>query len=160
VDSAMERFLAEGMTRYKRASAALVSFGRAVEARLQAILAARATAAWGRFVPEKGRRPKSTKYWSEYPLFNAKWDGQLDGKPAQLSIDVNWFDAEGDTPFYAVSLDPAESLTDGLRSFRWRAGVRALDDGRGIRLEPDPAKFDLERDFGVLLDELARFLSA
>lgn len=158
MDSAMEQFVAEGMMRYKRASAVLVSFGKVMKRRLQQILSQRASVGWGRFAPGKGKSIKSTTYWSEYPLFNAKIDGLLGETPLRLSLEVNWFMAAGDYPYYAVSLEPAAPYCEQLQAFRWKPGVSPLGGNSGIGLDPDPSDFDLERDFGTLLDEMVRFL--
>jgi hypothetical protein len=156
----MDLFVAEGMRRYKRASATLVSFGKAVESRLQAMLVRRKPKDWAPFAPERGNRAKSTKYWSEYPLFNAKIDGHLDASALRISIDVNWFDSDGDYPFYAVRFEPAEPLREEVLAHPWEHRIRALEDGSGVRFDPSPDDFDLERDFGVLLDEVIGFLGA
>lgn len=154
----MDAFLAVGMKRYKQASSTMVSFGKEIEARLQKILASRTPEAWGRFETTAGGKGKSTKYWSEYPLFNAKIDGTIGAEPFRLSIDINWYMSKTEYPFYIASLDPHQRYRASMDGFEWRNGVYSLKEWGGIRLDPSEDDFDLERDFGILLDELVRFL--
>jgi hypothetical protein len=152
-----DEFLSVGMQKYRSASAAMVRFGKEVESRLQAILSKRED--WGIFVPRRGNRPKSTKYWSEYPLLNGKIDGKINGADVRLSIDIIWYRSEREYPFYFVWLDPVEPYRKAMAEFRWSGDVSWDEDGEapGIRLTPKEDDFALERDFGILLSELVRF---
>lgn len=153
----MIEFLSVGMGKYKQASATMVAFGKEIEVRLQSILSARSTSEWGWFVPNQTKKKtRSTKYWSEYPLFNAKIDGRIGESEVTISIDVNWYDSERDYPFYSAWLTPADRYRVALEEFEWRNPTYGFS--RGVRLDPDEDDFDLERDFRLLLDELSRFL--
>jgi len=154
----MESFLSDGMGKYKLASATMVAFGKAIEHRLHEVLKTRAPDDWGSFVPEAPIAPRSTRYWSEYPLFNAKIDGALHGTAVQISIDVNWYEADGEYPFYCAWLKPHDQFIGGMNTFTWSDKVERVD--RGIRLNPDPNDFNLESDLGVLLDDLVKFMNA
>jgi len=157
-----EKFLSEGMGRFKAASATMHGFRKEMEQRLQTILQARAQQGFGSFVPVPGQKPRSTRYWAEYPLFNARITGALGQLSLRLSLVVNWSSAEGDYPFYAVWLEapdpPRHPCLDEGDAFSWIDGVEWVDDW--IRFQPDPDDFNLERDFGRLLDEAVRFMSA
>ena len=155
----MDTFLAVGMKRYKQASYTMVSFGKEIETRLQKILASRTPEAWGRFVPTTRGRGKSTKYWSEYPLMNAKVDGTIGTESFRLSIDVNWYASKTECPIYSAWLEPHEGYQASIDGFEWRHGVCSFKEVKGIRLDPSEDDFDLERDFGIMLDELVRFLN-
>ena len=157
----MDEFLAVGMKRYKQASSTMVSFGKEIEARLQKILASRTPEAWGRFVPTAGRKARSTKFWSEYPLFNAKIDGTIGSESFRLYISINWFDSETEYPLYVAGLEPHQlyqRYEAPMEEFEWRHGVLSFKTSKGVRLDPSEDDFDLERDFGILLDEFVRFL--
>jgi len=155
----IDEFLSVGMKKYRRASAAMVRFGTEVESLLQDILLKRED--WGSFVPKRGHRPKSTKYWSAYPLLNGKIDGKINGADVRISIDINWYLSEREYPFYSVWLYPGEPYRKAMAEFDWSGSVvwdKEVENGAGIRLTPNEDDFALERDFGILLSELVRFL--
>jgi hypothetical protein len=143
-----DEFLREGMKRYGQAAYVLVAFGKEVEGRLHAVLKTRQN--WGSFVPVNAAKPRSTRYWSEYPLLNAKVDGQLRGKELVITISVNWYKSETHYPFYSVFVEPRTLLDNEMSQRRWPQGIE-YQEGQ-LRLVPDPEDFDLERDLGRLLD--------
>ncbi len=151
----LDDFLSVGLSRYKQASATLVAFGQEVESRLQGILSDRPPDKWGRFVPERVKPMRSTKYWSQYPTLNAKILGAIGGVTVTITIDLNWYLSEREYPFYSAWFDPAEPYASVLGDFDWIDGVAPY--GSGIRFEPDENDFALERDFGLILDEVERF---
>ena len=154
--AAIDRFVAEGMGLYRRASATLVAFGEELERRLQLILSSRPKDKWGAFAPSTTRPTRSTRYWSKYPLLNAKIDGTIGEEELTVSIAINWYEAEGDYPFYSLSFEPADQHAKSMAEFEWCGKV--VYDGAGLRLDPDQKDFDLERDFALLLNEATRFL--
>lgn len=143
--------------RYKRASVTMLNFENEVEGRLQAILLSRTPDTWGGYVPVEGGKVKSTTYGAQYPLFNAMIDGSLGDQAIRVTVAVNWYAASGDYPYYAVWIEPTEPHAERMAVFEWRPGVEYLKGRAGIRLDPKEDDFALERDFGVLLDELVRF---
>lgn len=158
MDKQMDEFLSIGMEKYRGASATLVSFGKEVEKRLHAILSQRRAGEWGRFVPDQAKLPKSTKYWSEYPLLNANIAGRVGGAEVKVFIAINWYASEREYPFYFASLDPVGPFETAMAAFNWSGNVKW--NGDGIQLDANEDDFALERDFGILLNELVRFLSA
>ena len=104
----IDDFLSVGMSRYKQASATLVAFRQEVESRLQRILTARAPDRWGRFVPDRVKPIKSTRTWSQYPAVLAQINGAIDGATVSITIDISWWNAEGEYPFYEAVFDTAE----------------------------------------------------
>jgi len=158
-----EEFLAEGMKRYKQATAVMVSFGKTIETRLQNILSDRTHEQWGNFVPDEAKKTKSTKYWSEYPLFNAKIDGSIATNYICIATGINWYESENEYPFYAVWIEPKGFFQQELREFRWQNRVYLYETDtsyiHGIRLDPDENDFNLKRDFNQLLNELVRFFN-
>jgi hypothetical protein len=154
----IEDFLSVGLSRYKQASATLVAFGQEVESRLKGILSDRPADRWGRFVPEPVKSTKSTKYWSQYPALNAKIVGAIEGVTVTITIDMNWYLSEREYPFFSAWFDPAEPYASVLGDFDWNDAVAPYESG--IRLVPDENDFALERDFGVILDEVERFLKS
>jgi hypothetical protein len=153
-----DEFLSVGMKKYRSASAAMVRFGKEIESRLQAILSKRED--WGSFVPKNGKSPKSTTYWSQYPLLNGRIDGKINGADVQIFIDINWFQSEREYPFYSVYLYPGEAYRKAMAEFSWSGSVSWYEEEEVIRLTPNENDFALERDFGLLLSELVRFLKA
>ncbi len=80
----------------------------------------------------------------------------IDGASATISIAVNWYEADGDYPFYALSIEPVATYSDAMQSFAWSERVAPSPDG--IRYEPNPDVLDLEEGFRLLLNEVVRFL--
>jgi hypothetical protein len=149
-----EEFLTEGMGRYKEAAFVMVSFGKEIELRLKAILENRRE--WGKFKLEGGVRAKSTTYWSEYPLLNAKIRGELEGEKVQLSISVNWYDSQTEYPYYVIGIEPAGHYLLKADQSDW--GEEFDLKGNWLRFCPDPEDFDLNRDFNKLLDKFIEIL--
>lgn len=143
-----EQFLAEGMGRYKQAAFVMMTFGKEIESRLQAILKDRKD--WGPLTPAKEARAKSTTYWSQYPLLNARLPGKLNGENALLTIAINWYESETEYPFYSVGMDPSPEFLSEADLSTW--GERFELRGDWLSFYPDPDDFDLERDFNRLLD--------
>jgi hypothetical protein len=156
MDKQIEEFLSLGMQRYKQASATMVSFGQEVEARLQRILSERTPDRWGNFLPDHVKQAKSTRYWSQYPVLNAKIDGTINGAAVRITIEINWYQSESEYPFYSAWLDPADPYLQAMSEFDWSNGVYFEENG--IRLAPDEEDFALERDFNILLNEFVNFL--
>ena len=150
-----DEFVAEGMIRYKEAASVLVSFGKEVEAQLTSILNKRSE--WGRFIPEGDSRAKSTNYWLQYPLLNAKLDGEFEGDNIKVVIDVNWYQSQSDYPFYSVWIEPRDKYQARLEQHDWDSIFEFKEIG--LRFYPSPDDFDMTRDFDALLDEFIGFLS-
>ncbi len=150
-----KEFVEEGMKRYKQASMVMVSFGKVVETMLQNILKKQKD--WGQFKPnKKSKAVKSTKYWSEYPLLNARIQGTLREKPLTIGFDMNWYQSEVDYPFYSVWIYPFDIYSANYMDFAWNNSFEAHENR--LRYYPDPNNFNPEMDFKKLLDELVRFL--
>src|SRR6056297_557749 len=114
----MEEFLEEGMKRYKEVSYVMVKFGKEIESRLQKILEDRQE--WGAFIPEKEASAKSTKYWSEYPLLNARKEGNINGQAAKVIINISWYQSDNYYPLFSVSLEPrVKAFQEELNAFNW-----------------------------------------
>ncbi|MFC1579162.1 hypothetical protein ACFL3Y_02110 [Pseudomonadota bacterium] len=154
-----EEFVALGMSRYKQASATLVSFGKEVETRLQKILAKRIPDGFTGFIAKESKMPRSTKYWSAYPLLNAKLDGEFATSPLTITIAVNWFESDTEYPIYTLTLDQNNTISDSMKEFDWQNHVQLYSD-RGIQFFPNENDFNLERDFDILLDEISKFFDS
>ena len=96
-----------------------------------------------------------TRTWSQYPTANANIDGTLGGAAVSISIAINWYESDREYPFYCAWFNPAEPYTSMLGDFDWNDGVASYE--RGIWFEPDETDFALDRDFGLILDEMERF---
>ena len=147
-------FIEEGMKTYKKASSILVRFGKEIENRLKNILTERKE--WGKFIPKKEATARSTAYWSEYPLLNAKIEGEYSGTTAKLVIAVNWYQSDESYPFYAVWFEPHEPFTDIISNFSPQENFETA--GRELDFFPNENDFNLERDFNRLLDEWVKLL--
>jgi hypothetical protein len=156
MDDKLRAFVEAGMSRFGRAQLTVVTFAKHIEEILSEILRSRDRSDWGPFLPNVPTKVRSTNYGKEYPLRNARIEGTIDGKPARVTIAVNWFQSETDYPFYGADVTVEESVVDGLESFGWNDPVTV--GPAGPILVPDPADFDLHRDFSRLLDELVRFM--
>jgi hypothetical protein len=152
----LQTFIEAGMGRFGRAQLTLFAFARHLEEILSGILRSRPKSNWVPFVPTVPLQIKSTNYGKDYPLRNARIEGSIAGRPARVTIAVNWYQSETDYPFYAADISVEESLVDGLKSFAWSDPITNGPDGP--ILVPDPEDFDLDRDFAILLDELVRFM--
>lgn len=150
----LNAFIEEGMKTYKEASRILVRFGKEIENRLKNILKERKE--WGKFTPRKDATARSTTYWSEYPLLNAKIDGTYSGQNVKLVIAVNWYQSNENYPFYAVWFEPHEPFMKIISDFNPPDGFNVV--GRELQFNPSESDFDLERDFKKLLDEFVKLL--
>jgi hypothetical protein len=150
-------FIAKGMKKYKRATAAMISFQNEMEKRLQNILVKRPAENWGEFQSKELVKSKTGRTWNQYPTAIAKINGTVEGKEVEIGIVVSWYTSESDYPIYSAWADPREQYLSSMKSFEWQSQVYSNDEW-GIEFNPDENDFNLERDFNLLLDELVRFL--
>jgi len=147
-------FLEEGMKRYKQAAMVMVAFGKEVESILQSVLQKHDD--WGNFKPVSGARAKSTTYWSNYPLLNAKIEGKYKNERIILSLAVNWYKSKGDYPYYSIGIENTDKFLDLESDFDWSKDFEFVD--KDLRYYPDPKSFDIEGDLKKILEEFSRFL--
>jgi len=158
MNSEMDGFLSVGLERFRKGTAVMISFEKEIEARLQKILSGRPSDEWGSFLPDGEAIVKSTRGWKEFPHLKARIDGKLGDEKVNITIAVNWWESESHYPFYEIFLDPKGPWQNPMKEFEWgRKVCRFSGYSKGIRLDPDEDDFNLERDFGILLDELVRF---
>ncbi len=151
----MDEFLSEGVKRYKQTTGVMISFEKEIETRLQKILSGYE---WGSFDPVAGTKVRGSRSWKKYPHLSAGIDGELGDEEVTIFIGINWWESEFHYPFYQIWLDPKESYLIPMRNFEWgRKVYHHSGYNKGIRLDPDEDNFNLERDFGTLLNELVRF---
>jgi len=156
MDKELKQFIEKGMKRYKEASRLMVLFGKTIEGELQGILSARKD--WGKFKPDMAKKKISTKYWSEYPLLNAKIFGKIGQKDFTIRIAINWFQSENDDPFYEICLENCtdQELLDKFTGYNHN-GIFVIREN-SIILYPDPKDFNLHRDFNKLIDEFIKII--
>ncbi|MEM6962391.1 MAG: hypothetical protein AAF550_11730, partial [Myxococcota bacterium] len=88
----------------------------------------------------------------------AKVDGEINGAQVTVTIAINWYQADGAYPFYQLELVPQQSVARHLEAHSWPTGIEYTEGE--LRLHPDPENFDLEADFGRLLDAFAIWSSS
>ncbi len=151
----MDEFLSEGVKRYKQTTGVMISFEKEIETRLQKILSGYE---WGSFDPVAGTKVRGSRSWKQYPHLSAGIDGELEDEKVTIVIGINWWESESHYPFYEIFLDPKGLWQNPMKEFEWGRKVCEFSAyNKGIRLDPDEDDFNLERDFGILLDELVRF---
>jgi hypothetical protein len=152
----LDDFLAEGMKRFKKASATMVAFEEALQTKMMNILSARADIGWGNFVPNGKAATKCSRNWKQYPGLSAYIDGTFRGADLQIWIRIDWYSQESDCPIFCGCLYPHSDYRNEFARYEWRDGISKHENEISITpCEDDP---DLERDFGLILDELVRFL--
>mgnify|MGYP001176290137 CR=1 FL=1 len=166
----MDEFLSVGMQRYKQGTAVMISFEEEIHTRLHKILTDRSSDEWGIFVPIGKAKFRRSRTWKEFPHLGAYISGELgDAKvKVTMTIAVNWYQSENAYPFYEIYFwlqkgdaeeEPNKTALRSLKEFpRERQVYYAYEWIDTLRLDPDEDDVNLERDFGILLDELVRFL--
>jgi hypothetical protein len=152
----LDVFLAEGMKRFKQASATMVAFEEALQVRMRTILSDRAEVGWGSFVPNGESATKSSRYWKQYPGLSAWIDGTFRSADLQIHIAINWYSQESDSPLFCGWLYPFAEYRNEFARHEWSEGTSKHENG--ICIAPCEDDLDLERDYGLILDELVRFL--
>ena len=168
-NEATEKFIEEGIKRYKEASKVMVSFGEQIESKLKSILENRNE--WTNFTKlSKEARAKSTKYWSKYPLLNAKLKGKLKHKDEDIEIligiAISWYESDLDYPLYSLWMKRSGStleekfkqFEEEFERFEWGSNCKYVEEKQIVYI-PKSEDFNLERDFNILLDEFNRFLN-
>jgi len=157
-----DKFLSTGMKQYKQATTVMISFDQEIETRLQALILSRPSNKWGPFEPSSEALVKTRKTWKEHPELSARIHGKLNSTNLSIVIAINWWEeSHSDYPFYQIWLDPTDNYVVSMKKFVWNQKVTFFSGyTKGIRLDPDETDFNLERDLGILLDELIRFLDA
>ena len=152
----LDIFLAEGMKRFKQASATMVAFEEALQTRMRNILSARAENGWGSFVPKGESVTKSSRHWKQYPGLTASIEGVYRGADLQVCIALNWYSKESNYPIFCGWFYPHAEYRNEFARHEWSEGISKHETG--ICMLPREDDLDLERDFGLILDELIRFL--
>lgn len=156
----LTKFLEEGMKKYKEASRLMFLFGNIIEKILQEILEKRKN--WGIFVPQKTKKTRSTRYWSEYPLLNAEIYGTINSKKCLIRIEINWYESDTEYPFYTVCFRDSDSLDNFIlnKIINYQSeNLFGVYKELGLKMYPDPNNFDLFRDFNLLIDEFVKIIS-
>lgn len=146
----MQDFIAEGMKRYGEAALVMVKFGKSIESQLKEILNNRNK--WGKLIPSDGAKAKSTTYWSEYPLLNARRNFKLVDKDVILTIAINWYNTKNNNPVYCVWFEPRDLFANNLSNKSFEPNDNLSIANSELRFNPDLEDFNLERDFNRLLD--------
>jgi len=157
MDKELKQFVEEGMKRYKEASRLMVLFGETIEGEMQNILSTRKD--WGKFNPEKtSHSVGSTRYWSEYPLLNAKIFGKIKQKDCTIRISINWYKSNKDYPYYEICLEKGadEELSNKFMAYSENSVFEVRENS--IILVPNPKDFNLHRDFNKLIDEFIKII--
>lgn len=161
----MDAFSAEWLVKYRKASLALKDFQAQVNGRLKSLLDARTKDdRWGPFKAQKATS-RSRDLHSDDP-FAAYVDDS--NTAIQVYAKVVWDKHELVRPYGLVrvkkgtgkdSREEFKRLTEAMGAYGWARKVEAVPSKDGIRLDPTPDDFDLDRDFNILLDELVRFMT-
>jgi len=160
MDNEIKEFLSEGMKRYKEASLLMVRFGQNIKSELHNILKNRTD--WGIFIPEEQKKTKSTKYWDEYPLFNAEISGTINNAAHTIRISVNWFESDNNYPFYSIHFqynNPPEEIINKFNAYEIQSNFELTRANNGLVMFPNPDDFNLSRDFNLLIDEFVKVIS-
>jgi hypothetical protein len=152
----LDAFLAEGMKRFKQASATMVAFEETVQVKMRNVLSDRAEVGWGSFVPKGELATKSSRYWKQYPGLSAWIDGTFRGADLQIRIETNWYSEERDAPIFCGRLYPFAEYRNEFARHEWSDGISKHESG--ICVVPREDGLDLKRGYGLILDELVRFL--
>lgn len=154
MNNAHRDFLKEGMQRYKEATDVLRTFVSGIEDELKQVLDTREE--WSPLSPTGESAATSTKYWSTYPLLNARRGVTYKGAEYSLVLNINWSEAEGNYPFYAVALVTSKERLSVAETYTPTAPF--FTEQAGLCMYPDPEDFDIQRDFTVLIDEFLQTL--
>ena len=152
----LDVFLAEGMKRFKQASATMVAFEEALQVRMRNILSDRAEFGWGSFVPKAESGAKSSRNWKQYPGMTAAIEGTYRDADLQVCIAINWYSQESNYPLFCGWFYPHADYRTEFARHEWSEGISKHENG--ICIAPCEDDLELERDFGLILDELVRFL--
>lgn len=151
MNSDVEKFVKEGILRYKSATNTYVSFIKEVENRLQNILTDRKD--WRSLKPNF-KTVKSTRYWVEYPLINSRIECNYKDQKIKLIIAINWYESDLETPFYCVRCKNINFLQNTFENANEEFDV--VDDQ--LRYFPDVKELNLKRDFNLLIDEYLKYV--
>lgn len=160
MDNEIKEFMSEGMKRYKEASQLMVRFGQNIKDELHSILKNRAD--WGVFIPEEQKKTKSTKYWDEYPLFNAEIAGRINNSNCTIRISINWYASDNSYPFYSVHFqynNPPEEILNKFSAYDLKGDFELTSENNGLIMYPNPDDFNLSRDFSLLIDVFIKIIS-
>ena len=149
-----DKFLKEGISRYKQATYVYFTFRRELQDKLQIIL--KNYNSWGKLKPDF-KSIKSTTYGQDYPLLNARISFLKEDELLTMTIAVNWYNSENDFPFFEVFLENENNRASLFEQFNWNPPFDI--NGRSLRYFPDPEKYDLDKDLTALLNEFVRAIN-
>ncbi|PIP77874.1 MAG: hypothetical protein COZ80_01455 [Ignavibacteria bacterium CG_4_8_14_3_um_filter_37_9] len=149
----IDTFINEGFSRYKKATDVYNTFRKELQNKLQLILKTRQD--WGLVVPQL-ESIKSTTFWPEYPLLNARITCEYKEKQLIIVIAVNWYQSETDIPFLGLWIEKGKEFWLTQDQFNWNSQFKYID--HGLRFYPNPENYGLEEHFNDLLDEFLRYI--
>ena len=154
MSSEIDTFLYEGMSRYKKANEVYHTFRRELQSKLQLILKTRED--WGDIEPDI-ETIKSTTYWPEYPLINARITCDWKGKSIVIVIAVNLYDVEDDFPVLCLWIEKGKKYWPSQEVFVW--SNEFTYEKHQLRFQPNSDSFILEDDFEKLFNEFVSYVT-
>ncbi|WP_068546548.1 hypothetical protein [Thalassotalea crassostreae] len=154
MSNAIDTFIYEGITRYKKANEVYHTFRRELQNKLQLIIKTRDD--WGDIVPDLDSI-KSTTYWPEYPLINARVQCEWHGEQIIIMIALNWYDSGDDLPLLALWIEKGRKYWPSQESFAWSEDFTF--EKSQLRYKPNPDSYVLEDEFDKIFNEFLNFTS-
>ena len=144
-----DKFIKEGIIRYKQANQVYLTFRSEMQKKLQSILKKRKR--WGKLKSDFNSI-RSTRFSGA--ALNARIKVKYEGVVQIIVIIIDWEISESDFPYFCVWLEDSNNRILEVKEIDW--GDDYFYKNKTLQYKPNPDTYDLEKDFGELLDEFFR----
>jgi hypothetical protein len=144
-----DRFIKEGIKRYKQADLVYHTFRSEMQKKLQSILLNRKI--WGNLKPDF-KSIRSTTF--KGAALNARIRAEYKGEVKIIVIIIDWQLSETDFPYFCVWLEDSKNTIISVEEIDW--GDKYFYENKTLQYRPDPETYDLKKDFNNLLDEFIK----
>jgi len=147
-----DKFIREGIIRYKQANQIYLTFRSEMQNKLQSILKKRKR--WGKLIPDFNS-VRSTRFSGA--ALNARIKVEHEGIVQIIVIIIDWQISDNDFPYFCVWLEDSNNRILDIQEIDWSDDY--FYENKTLQYKPNPDDYDLEKDFDRLLDEFIRIFN-
>ena len=147
-----DKFIKEGIIRYKQANQVYLTFRSEMQKKLQSILKKRKR--WGTLKPDFNS-VRSTRFSGA--ALNARIKVEYEDVVQIIVIVMDWQISESDFPYFCVWLEDSNNRILDVQKTDWDDNY--FYENKTLQYKPDPDNYDLEKDFNHLLDDFIKIFN-
>lgn len=147
-----DKFIREGIKRYKQANQVYLTFRSEMQNKLQSILKNRKR--WRKLNPDFNS-VRSTRFSGA--ALNARIKVKYEDIVQIIVIIIDWEISDNDFPYFCVWLEDSNNRILDIQKIDWSDDY--FYENKTLKYKPNPDNYDLEKDFDRLLNEFIRIFN-